>query len=135
MMTKISDEFWTPAGPRDGDLWWINKTVREDEFTKRIVEVADCLNEADARLVCDLHNAALVQELRKWNVVRKHNEDRWYITPTIGSRLYMCDTEFRSGSTPAAAVLAANNWIESQIEHAMTKAELVHPDAKKKNSN
>ena len=102
---KVSNEFWTAEFV--GCLTW--HVVKSDGGM-----LAIC-NERTARDICDLHNAEIVQTKRGWTVKPVHAEDGSWTEWTTYIHC-PCKGYHNRGQTPAAAILAANEWYEQNIE-------------------
>lgn len=109
---KISDEFWRLV-IHDKD-WFI---IVKPDLEQLVIGNDDPQTESDARLICDLHNAALVQEKRGWLLSRhvpngRHGptpdgKGKWVVPFALRDRLHEI-----VGDTAVAALLAANAWME-----------------------
>lgn len=106
-MSKVSDEFFRVRG--DGLGNW-------DVLAPDHAVCVYLRSEADARHICDLHNAAIVQEKRGWTVrpVKCKAGFIWEVAEIESLPLEeILAIPERRMDTPAAALLAANAWIES----------------------
>lgn len=101
-MRKVSDEFWACEQVTGVSCLW---AIRGPSHRFNM-----SANEVLARHICDLHNAAIVQERRGWDVKKDRNSADFYVPIHLGWE--NCEKVY--GATPAAALLAANKWFEEQ---------------------